>query len=287
MKLFLVLTSLSFGHCFFNYQSSKCFGTISSDLSGCSATLFSNGNVELDQISLENEISTIEFDSVLSRGVTFLLKINPLCSDFVYPSSISFTTKCDGNKPLFSIGSFTTLNHQLIANHTELVDEQIYGDVAGFIIVVSLICSTLKKKNKSMKTNKRFRRSIMTPRPCSTNGFKDSFQIDAFPLPVKRQLFFDEVDETTTEHLFNNLASKALSMPVISPSSPIKIKINREDFSISNPLFSHSTTLDFIEPSLKHSQWNKIHGPKISPTSKTKLCLLKRRALALRLKLIH
>ena len=292
MKKILVLGFLTLSKSLLNPQK-MCLGTFAAEggHDKCFATLFSNGNVELDHISLENEISTIEFDSALSRGVTFLLKINPSCSDFLHPSSFSFSTQCDGNRQLFSIGSFTTINHQPVISHTELIDEQIYGDIACFIIVVSLFCSTLKKNEneKSMKTNKRSGRSIMTPIPYSTNGFKDTFPIDAFSLPVKRQLnFFDEGDETImTEDLFNNSATKALSMPVISPSSPIKIKFNREDFSISNPLFSHSTTLDFIAPSLEHSQWNRFHGPKVSPTCNTKLCLLKRRALALRLKLTH
>jgi hypothetical protein len=278
----------------------------------CTATL-SNKNIEIGQISLENEIVSIEFDRELSDDSDyFKLTVNNDKDCHLIPSSSSsftFRLPTDESIDLFFIEAFTSM-HPTSLLETQLLPQSLSSfrdhtmkfdfdstpsliDETAFAAVILLyLCFSISKKPHTLLfKHKRSSKRTIIPSPSQK-------QIHDSP-PVIRTLDVDNIDivdsstdvkisnkdETNTEKDFTALASLALSVPVLPPSSPIKIKVDKTDgcFFLENPLFSHRPTQ---EPA--HLKWHKLHGPSSSTlrsSCTTNINLLRRRAVAMRMKL--
>jgi hypothetical protein len=191
---------------------------------------------------------------------------------------------------LFFIAEFQSRDTSNFDSIPSTIDETAFP-----VILLCLFFSTLKKKKhksspQSFKTKRNSRRPPVTP----TKNVRTAGDT----LPLIRNLNFEDIliddtstdvsihdkGETAAEKHFNRLASLALSVPILSPSSPIKIKVDKsEGFLFSdNPLFTHKPAA--------HLKWQKLHGPSsasLRPSCAPNINLLRRRAIAMKMKLTH
>lgn len=269
----------------------------------CIATLSQN-NVEIGQISLDSEMVSIEFDT--TDTLQYVLTLNKDCNDNLAPSSITFSLP-DGGNDLFFIAEFQPRGTSNFDSIPSTIDETAFP-----VILLYLFFSTLKKKKKKkeksspqlLKTKRNSRSDLLNEghRTVSSHWSPTKHVCTAGDvLPLIRNLNFEDIriddtstdvsihdkgkGETAAEKHFNRLASLALSVPILSPSSPIKIKVDKsEGFLFSdNPLFTHAKPAS-------HLKWQKLHGPSsasLRPSCAPSISLLRRRAIAMKLKLTH
>ena len=243
---------------------------------------------------------SIEFDT--TDTLQYVLTLND-CENLA-PSSITFSLP-DGGNDLFFIAEFQSRGTSNFDSIPSTIDETAFP-----VILLYLFFSTLKKKKKEKSSpqlfkTKRNSRSVLLNeghRTVSSHWSPTKHVCTAGDvLPLIRNLNFEDIriddtstdvsihdkgkDETAAEKHFNRLASLALSVPILSPSSPIKIKVDKsEGFLFSdNPLFTHA------KPAA-HLKWQKLHGPSsasLRPSCTPSINLLRRRAIAMKLKLTH